>query len=548
MGRSCVWAKAVGGAHHTSLGEKCRAPVATLVHCLATSTRFLAIDKGQVQASLAGRNAGVCGCFALASLHVPMQSTLVDPQDSSHLNTGELVPYLYLSLEGDRPWAGGLRVCLAGVHAVHVGRGTERSVSRKTSGGTTVVRINVADDRMSREHLVVERTLGAWGLRDAGSSNGTFVGTARVDRSAVVDGTVVGVGRTVFVFREHRVDTAKDQSDLDFSSLSALAPGLRTLSPSLATEFSRVVQFATTDIDILVLGETGTGKELVAGAVHKASRRTGDFVAVNCGALTDTLVESQLFGYQKGAFSGATENRPGLIRSADKGTLFLDEIGDLPMPSQAAFLRVLQERAVTPVGGTRPIPFDAKLIAATHCPLEDMVERQEFRADLLARVRGFILRLPSLAERLEDLGGIVAGIFHAKDSSSTPRISLSAGMALFTHAWPQNIRELGRTLEMSRILAGDGEIAHEHLPEYMRSAPAKAPTSPATSHVSLPTIDEASEIAGDESDMARREQLIACLRKHEGNVSAVARDMGKARNQIQRWIKRYELDASTYRY
>ena len=125
------------------------------MHCLATSTRFLAIDKGQVQASLAGRNAGVCGCFALASLHVPMQSTLVDPQDSSHLNTGELVPYLYLSLEGDRPWAGGLRVCLAGVHAVHVGRGTERSVSRKTSGGTTVVRINVADDRMSREHLVV---------------------------------------------------------------------------------------------------------------------------------------------------------------------------------------------------------------------------------------------------------------------------------------------------------------------------------------------------------------------------------------------------------
>lgn len=477
-----------------------------------------------------------------------MQSTLVDPQDSGHQDVGVLVPYLYLSLEGDRPWAGGLRVCLAGVHSVSVGRGAERGVSRKNSGGKTAVRIDVADDRMSREHLVIERTLGAWGLRDAGSSNGTFVGASRVDRAAVVDGTVVGVGRTVFVFREHKVDTAQAQSDLDFSSLSTLAPGLRTLSPSLSTEFDRLIRFATTDIDILVLGETGTGKELVAQAVHSASRRSGDFVAVNCGALTDTLVESQLFGYQKGAFSGATENRPGLVRSADKGTLFLDEIGDLPLPSQAAFLRVLQERAVTPVGGTRPISFDAKLVAATHCPLEEMVERQEFRADLLARVRGFILRLPSLAERFEDLGGIVAGIFAEKGQASTPRISLSAGMALFNHAWPQNIRELGRALEMGSILAGDGEIAHEHLPEYMRSASARASTSPVAPSGAPPVADDSKIAVGDDGDVARREQLIGLLRKHEGNVSAVARDMGKARNQIQRWIKRYELDASTYRY
>ena len=476
-----------------------------------------------------------------------MQSTLVDPQDSGHQDVGVLVPYLYLSLEGDRPWAGGLRVCLAGVHSVSVGRGTERGVSRKNSDGKTVVRIDVADDRMSREHLVIERTLGAWGLRDAGSSNGTFVGAARVDRAAVMDGTVVGVGRTVFVFREHKIDKAQAQSDLDFSSLSTLAPGLRTLSPSLSTEFDRLIRFATTDIDILVLGETGTGKELVAQAVHSASRRSGDFVAVNCGALTDTLVESQLFGYQKGAFSGATENRPGLVRSADKGTLFLDEIGDLPLSSQAAFLRVLQERAVTPVGGTRPIPFDAKLIAATHCPLEEMVERQEFRADLLARVRGFILRLPSLAERFEDLGGIVAGIFAEKGQAKTPRISLSAGMALFNHAWPQNIRELGRALEMGSILAGDGEIAHEHLPEYMRSA-ARASTSPVASSAAAPIADDSKIAVGDDGEVARREQLITLLRKHEGNVSAVAREMGKARNQIQRWIKRYELDASTYRY
>ena len=493
-----------------------------------------------------------------------MESTLVDPQDAGQNDVGMLVPYLYLSLEGDRPWAGGVRMCLAGVHQVSIGRGTERSVSRSKAGGKTVLRIDVADDRMSREHLTVERTLGSWALRDAGSSNGTFVGSARVDRAAVVDGTIVGVGRSVFVFREHRVDSAAMQCDLDFSELAALAPGLRTLSPCLASEFDRVLRFATTEIDILVLGETGTGKELVAKAVHAASRRSGDFVAVNCGALTDTLVESQLFGYQKGAFSGATENRPGLVRSADKGTLFLDEIGDLPLPSQAAFLRVLQEREVTPVGGTRPIPFDAKLIAATHCPLEAMVERQEFRADLLARVRGFVLRLPALSQRREDIGGIISGLLSANNRMQKQRISLSAGMALYSHGWPQNIRELARALEMASILAGDSEIAFEHLPEYIRMMPQAAAESAsagsnraasdsaafdrAASDPAASGAFPADRGSGDESDMARREQLLALLRKHEGNVSAVARDMGKARNQIQRWIKRYDIDTSTYRY
>jgi len=409
-----------------------------------------------------------------------------------------------------------------------------------------MVRIDVADDRMSRDHLVIERTLGSWALRDAGSSNGTFVASERVEQAPVVDRTVVGVGRTVFVFREHRVDNTQAHADLEFSATASKAPGVRTLNPNLATQFDRALQFSTTDIDILVLGETGTGKELVAKAVHDASRRDGDFVAVNCGALTDTLVESQLFGYQKGAFSGATENRPGLIRSADKGTLFLDEIGDLPMPSQAAFLRVLQEREVTPVGATRPIPFDVKLIAATHCPLEAMVENQKFRADLLARVRGFVLNLPSLSDRLEDMGGIVSGILSAKNRTQGVRISLSVGMALFQHSWPQNIRELARALDMCCILAGEGEISLEHLPENVRAARQgnAVDSAPAAPDV----VSRAPSIGDSDGDIARRDLLVALLRKHEGNVSAVARDMGKARNQIQRWIKRYDLDTSSYRY
>lgn len=468
-----------------------------------------------------------------------MSSTLVDTDDSRDVGQGKRTPYLYLSLEGDRPWAGGLRMSLKGVDRVSIGRGTARGSQRSQVDGRCVLRVDVADDRMSREHLCLDRFGGSWLLTDLKSSNGSFVDGARVSNAPVTEETVIGVGRTIFLFREHVVPAEMTDKDLDYADISRIDVGLRTLSPLLAIEFGRVMRFASTEIDILVLGETGTGKELVARAVHTASGRNGEFVAVNCGALTDTLVESQLFGHQKGAFSGATENQPGLIRSADKGTLFLDEIGDLPMNSQAAFLRVLQERSVMPVGGTRAIPFDAKLVAATHCPLDEMVAGGEFRADLLARIRGFVLRLPALSNRLEDMGGIIAAVLAAKGKGEGARISLSAATTIFRYPWPQNIRELGRTIDISSVLAGDGELKHEHLPEYLREAPVIASSPRAAS------VSEASP--AESGEFGRKERLISLLRKHEGNISAVARDMDKARNQIQRWIKRYDIDVSMYR-
>src|SRR5262249_43364073 len=157
-------------------------------------------------------------------------------------------------------------------------------------------------------------------------------------------------------------------------------------------------------IPVQVRGDSGTGKELVSREVHRRSARTGAFVAVNCGALPTGLVESELFGFRKGAFSGATEDREGLVRAASAGTLFLDEIGDLPAPSQAAFLRVLQERAVLPVGGTSPIPVDFRLISATHRNLDELAANGKLREDLLARLSGFRIDLPRLKHRLEDLG------------------------------------------------------------------------------------------------------------------------------------------------
>src|SRR5437588_230906 len=182
-------------------------------------------------------------------------------------------------------------------------------------------------------------------------------------------------------------------------------PAVRaTLSPVCRCQRARVGLGARARIPVLLLGETGTGKELIARAVHDLSGRTGPFLAVNCGALPETLVESELFGYRKGAFSGAYEDRPGLVRSSDKGTLLLDEIGSLPLPAQAALLRVLQEEEVVPVGATRPLRVNLRVVAATHEDLGVLASQELFRADLLARLSGFTLDLPPVRERREDVG------------------------------------------------------------------------------------------------------------------------------------------------
>src|SRR5207302_1217977 len=189
-------------------------------------------------------------------------------------------------------------------------------------------------------------------------------------------------------------------------------------------------------------GETGTGKEVIARAIHAASRRPGAFVAVNCGALAPNLVESELFGHKKGAFSGATEDHNGLVRAADKGTLLLDEIGDLPVPTQAALLRVLQQREVLPLGTTKPMPVDLRVVAASHRDLEAEVGAGRFREDLWSRLAGYTAQLPALRDRREDLGLLVAALLARLVQTRPIRFTSEAGLALVQYDWPRNVREL----------------------------------------------------------------------------------------------------------
>jgi len=261
--------------------------------------------------------------------------------------------------------------------------------------------------------------------------------------------------------------------------------------------------------------------------VHAASGRAGAFVPVNCGAIPRELVESTLFGHRRGAFSGAVDDEPGVIRGADRGTLFLDEIGDLPLPAQAALLRVLQEGEVTPVGASRPVAVDLRVLCATHRDLAGMAASGAFRADLWHRLRGFSVALPGLAERRADLGVLLGRLIarHAPGRRVTlqPRVA----RALLAHSWPGNVRELEQVLVAALALAGDGTIVSEHLPAELVAAPARAATPPA--------------------DDAQRDRLVAALAEHGGNVRAVARAFGKDPVQIRRWLRRYGLDASAFR-
>jgi DNA-binding NtrC family response regulator len=440
----------------------------------------------------------------------------------------DAVPSLVRVLSCDGPLAAPVRIPLDDVMQIELGRG-ELAIERNGLQITA----RVPDDRMSTAHARLTRLDRRFMLQDLESKNGTTVNGRRVEAQVeLADGDVIETGHTFFVYRA-RVPRGLGPKPGGMTDVD-----LATFVPALARQYERLAKVARSTIPVIVLGETGTGKEVVARALHRASGRTGPFLALNCGAIPATLIESELFGAKKGAFSGAVDDRPGLIRAADEGTLFLDEIGELPLPAQVALLRVLQEQEVLPIGGTKPIKVDVRVVAATHKALDRLVDTAKFRADLFARLGGLTVRLPPLRERREDLGLIVATLLQRMPDVDRVRLSRPAGRALFQYAFPHNIRELEKALSLGLTIArtddGPIEIDVEDFPDELRAGlrppDARAPVEPAT-----PSDDE------------RKAQLIQLLELHRGRVADVARAMGKARMQIHRWIQRYEIDLEAYR-
>jgi transcriptional regulator of acetoin/glycerol metabolism len=435
---------------------------------------------------------------------------------------------LTLIFESGRPCAAA-PYALGDVDAVTLGRASgSRTAKLASLGGERRLTIEVADRRMSVVHAHLRQVREGWSLEDASSKNGTRVNGAEITRTVLRPGDLVETGRSFFVYHDtipHPVRPDAPEPPV----------GLSTRNPILARQFENLMAIARSSVAIVVHGETGTGKELIARAVHDLSGRPGPLQALNCGALSRSLLESELFGYRKGAFSGANEDRPGLIRAADKGTLFLDEIGDLPLDAQAALLRVLQEGELLPVGAVKPVPVDVRVVAATHRDLGDMVERETFRADLLARLTGFTVVLPPLRARREDLGALLRSLLarHAPAPSAPIELSAAAIRALYGYPWPGNVRELEKAITTALILANGQPIDEPHLTEVVRTAPAET---------GAPAFRELDGANG------ARERLEGLLSRHHGNVNAVAREMRTSRTQIHRLCRRFGIDLRVHRF
>jgi len=458
--------------------------------------------------------------------------TLSPTKGASADHAAGRAPFLFLCLESHRPLAPLARLSLADVGEVALGRGTARAYERSpASGRSAALSVRVDDAWMSTNHARIFKLLGRFTLEDAGSKNGTRVNGELVKRAALSDGDLIELGRTFFIFREGLESSSDEARVVEVSADRAPAPGLATLLPPLARSYDKLAPLARSTLPILVTGETGTGKEVTARAIHALSGRKGEYVAVNCGALPESLVEAELFGHRRGAFSDAKEDRAGLVRAADHGTLFLDEIGELRLPAQAALLRVLEEREVRPIGATSPVKVDVRFVSATNRGLETMVDEGRFRADLFHRLAGHRVELLSLSARREDLFLVAASLLarHAGDAAERVRFHPAAARAIFQYGFPGNARELEKVLGAALALAEGGEIGLDHLPGWARGEkPVEAPDKP----------------AGEDP---LRDELLRLFREHEGNVSAVARAMGKARMQVQRWMKRYGIEGEAFK-
>jgi hypothetical protein len=435
------------------------------------------------------------------------------------------VPRLLVVCECGRLTAPALRVALGDLQEVTVGRDLRRGLARH---GKTAA-LSVVDDEISRKHLAVRRQLGGWEVADLASKNGILVNGEVARIATLTDGDLIEAGGTLLMFREDG-GGPDDGTDRDLAAEPTTPIAFRTVNTEFEHRIHQLTKIARAGVAVLVRGETGTGKELVARAIHDVSGRRGPFIPINCGALPRNLIESELFGHKRGAFSGANEGRDGLVRRAHGGTLFLDEIAELPEESQVALLRVLQEGEVRPIGASDTVKVDIRIVAATHQDIPARIAEGRFRQDLYARLAGFEMALPALRDRREDLGTLIASLL-PRVAPQPERITLqrAAARALVRYAWPLNIRELEQALRAAVALTDTGEIRLEHLSEAIRRY------APPSLLILRP------------EERVLREQVISLLREYGGNVSAVGRAMGKAPIQIRRWCRRMQIELSQFR-
>ena len=308
-------------------------------------------------------------------------------------------------------------------------------------------------------------------------------------------------------------------------------------SRAMQTVHHSIEQVAGSKSTVLIRGESGVGKELVAHAIHSRSPRAAKaFVKINCAALPDGIVESELFGHERGAFTGAISMRKGRFELAHCGTIFLDEIGELPLQTQAKLLRILQEREFERVGGSQTLRCDVRVIAATNRPLEEFVEEGKFRQDLYYRLNVFPIYVPSLRERKTDilqLADFFVEKYNKANEKEIRRISTPAIDMLMSYHWPGNVRELENCIERASLLATDDVIHGFHLPPTLQTSPEDPLENRSTLQAAL--------------DGVEREMIIDVLKNHHGNMAAAARQLGLTERIMGLRVKKYSIDPLNFR-
>ncbi len=414
------------------------------------------------------------------------------------------------SSQGDR------RLCLLVVHESHLATYPLPATGTVVIGRSREVDLKLDLKPISRRHIALHMG-DTITLEDLGSSNGTRVREQTVppETSVVIaPGDAIELGSVLLVIQR-------------VMRQSGTAVRAAERSDTMRTLDKMVSRVALGEINVLLHGETGAGKEGFAERIHAGStRKKAPLLRLNCAALAESLLESELFGYEKGAFTGATQTKPGLLETADGGTVFLDEIGDLPLQLQAKLLRVIEEREVMRIGALKPRPIDVRFVAATHKDLEAECERGAFRKDLYFRIAGVTIVIPPLRERLDELEGLAKTFAREVcERAKRPQVKISkAALAqLRAYSWPGNIRELRNVIERAVLLADD-TIEVEHLPG-TKTAPAAAPA----------TDLRAGVVAYE------RQRIVEALDACGGNQTKAAKQLGISRRTLIERLDEFDL-------
>jgi DNA-binding NtrC family response regulator len=433
----------------------------------------------------------------------------------------------------------------------------------------------LGDDTVSRYHCRITQEDNGYVLLDQRSTNGTFINKVRIREAFVKSGSIVSVGQSQLRFsaREEEVEIVPSRSDR--------CAGLIGGNARMREIYTIIEKIAPTATTVVIDGETGTGKEVVAQAIHSLSPRSrNDLVVFDCGAVPPNLIESELFGHEKGSFTGAVMTRQGLFEQADGGTLFLDELGELPLDLQPKLLRALEQREVRRVGSAKASKVDVRIIAATNRNLEDEVRAGRFRQDLFYRLSVVRLHLPSLHDRADDIPLLIQhfldnGAFNRKPNAPSVRgVARDAVAALQNYPWPGNVRELVNVVERAVSFCDSDTIELSDLPDYVRTAktqPPKEPPAtrratsvpPGTNPGTTPSVSmnpNAPAPAPPEELLAEgvtfkdakerwvasfeRDYILQLLRRNNGNISHAARAADIDRKYFRKLMKKYDIEAA----